>query len=202
MLTYSAPNAVAQTWNRFSVFAGGGFTPVTGTLGNRLDTGWNVLVGGGYKFTNRVGANVEFQYHGLGVQNHVLNELQVPNGNAHVWSIGLSPIIMLRPSESRFSPYVTAGGGYYRRTVEFTEPTSTFINIFDPWWGWIGPVEVPANRVLGRVSRGGPGFNVGGGFAVRLGESNTQFFAEARYHYASTTGAITRMVPVTLGLRW
>lgn len=198
----STPTALGQVWNKFSLYGGGGVTPVTGALGNRLDTGWNILVGGGYNITDQVGVNLEYQYNGLGVQRHVLQDLQVPDGNARVWSIGLSPVVRLRPSSSRIVPYLTAGGGYYRRTVEFTEPTTAYINIFDPWWGWYGPIGVPANRVLGRVSRGGPGFNLGGGFSVRVGESNAKFFAEARYHYASTAGLITRMVPVTFGIRW
>jgi hypothetical protein len=192
----------AQDLGPFSVSVGGGVTPVTAGLADRLSTGWHISLGGGFNFSHNFGLNLEYMYSGLGVKRATLQELQAPAGNARIWSITLNPIIRFRSEEDRFVPYITGGGGYYRRTVEFTEPTTALTNIFDPWWGWIGPVPVASNNVLGRVSRGGGGFNAGAGFAVRLGDGNTKFFAESRYHYADMQGMITRIVPVTVGLRW
>lgn len=195
-------SAAAQNLGRFTFNVGGGVTPLTGSLADRLSTGWHFQVGGGYNFTPMFGLNLEYQYNGLGVKSAVLRQLQVPDGNARIWSVTLNPVIRFGSEESRVLPYIIGGGGYYKRTVDFTEPTTQFINIFDPWWGWIGPVEVPANRILGTVSRGGGGFNVGAGMSIRLGESGAKLYTEARFHYADMTGTITRMVPVTLGLRW
>jgi opacity protein-like surface antigen len=202
LLTLFGAPAGAQDLGRFTFNFGGGVTSITGSLSDRLSTGWHINIGGGFNFTPMFGLNLEYQYNGLGVKSSVLKELQVPNGSARLWSITLNPIIRFGSEESRVRPYITGGGGYYRRTVEFTEPTTTFINIFDPWWGWIGPVEVPANRILGSVSRGAGGFNAGAGLSVRLGDTNAKFYSEARFHYADMAGAITRIVPVTVGIRW
>jgi hypothetical protein len=40
------------------------------------------------------------------------------------------------------------------------------------------------------------------GFDVNLGDTGFMLFSEARYHYASTGSVTTRMVPVTVGIRW
>jgi hypothetical protein len=61
---------------------------------------------------------------------------------------------------------------------------------------------VPANEVIGRIIADGVGGSLGGGFDIKLGDSGVKFFSEARYHYANTGRIVTRMVPVTFGIRW
>jgi hypothetical protein len=56
--------------------------------------------------------------------------------------------------------------------------------------------------VLKTDTQSGIGGNAGGGFAIKLGQTGTQFFTEARYHYAATGKVPTRMVPLTFGLRF
>ena len=50
-------------------------------------------------------------------------------------------------------PYFTGGVGYYRRTIQFTQPTVAPVDIFDPFFGFFFfPTLVPANLVLGNIT--------------------------------------------------
>ena len=202
VLTITSPVG-AQTGSdrKWNVSAGVGVSPLVGDISSRLSTGWHVAVGGGYDITRSVGFTVEYMYNGLGVSNSVLNSLRVPNGDAHVHSLTLNPIWHFKTGE-RFGAYAIVGGGYYRRTVEFTQPTTAIVNIFDPWWGYVGPVFVPVNRVLGSATSNAGGVNGGLGTTIALGHSGAKFYSEIRYHYAATHRSRTQMLPITFGIRW
>jgi hypothetical protein len=193
----------AQSSDRgFTVHGGGGYTPLVGPLSRSLDNGWNVQVGGGYMFSRSFGLVGDYQYNGLGVPQRVLTQLAVPDGNAHVQSLTFGPEIRFAP-DSRISPYLIGGVGWYRRTVEFTQPTLTPGVIIDPFFGFFFPTLVPANIVLGSITRDGFGGNAGLGFNFRIREGmRTRLFVEARYHQASHARSDTQMVPFTVGLRW
>ena len=114
----------------------------------------------------------------------------------------MNPIIHFNP-RGRFDAYAIGGGGYYRRTVEFTEPSVATITAFDPFFGVFFPAAIPTNTVLGSFTQNKGGLNIGGGVSMRLrGDSNAKFFAEARYHYIFTSPIRTAVLPVTFGLRW
>jgi opacity protein-like surface antigen len=135
------------------------------------------------------------------VSDRVLSEAQVPDGNAHMWSITVNPKLRLNPN-GKFDPYVIGGVGYYRRTVQFTKPAIVDVFIFDPFFGVFFENLVPANQVIGEITQDGVGGSLGAGFDVGLGHTGLKFFSEARYHYADTGRIPTRMVPVTFGIRW
>jgi hypothetical protein len=94
------------------------------------------------------------------------------------------------------------GVGYYRRTVNFTQPALVNVTFLDPFFGFLFPGVIGTNQVLKTDTQSGIGGNAGGGFAIKLGQTGTQFFTEARYHYAATGKVPTRMVPLTFGLRF
>jgi hypothetical protein len=103
----------------------------------------------------------------------------------------------------RFDAYLIGGGGFYRRTVEFTQPGVGTITLFDPFWGVVYPAAVPVTDVLGSFTQHKGGLNVGGGVSFRIrGDSDTRVFAETRYHHIYTTPVRTSILPVTFGLRW
>jgi hypothetical protein len=192
----------SQTEDRgFTFHAGGGYTPLIGDLSDRLDHGWNFQAGGGYMFTPHLGLIADYQYNSLGVPRSILNELQVPDGSAWVHSFTAGPEIRFAP-ESRFSPYAVAEVGWYRRTIEFTAPTTATVTLFDPFYGFFFPAVIPTNQILGTITRDGFGGNVGGGLTFRLGDGRAKLFAEARYHHAAHERADTQLIPVTVGLRW
>jgi hypothetical protein len=194
----------AQDERHFTLNVGAGFSPLVGQISDRLNNGWNVTVGGGYRFTRRIEANLQFTYNGFGVKPVVLQEagLSGANGaNSHLWSLTVDPKLRLHPF-GRVDPYFTGGVGYYRRTIQFTQPTLAPVDIFDPFFGFFFfPTLVPANIVLGNITRGGVGGNLGLGFDFPF-VGGTRFFTEAKYQYADTGSIPTRMIPLILGVRW
>ena len=194
--------SVAQNPNRFAFNIGGGFTEPVRYTDGRLDTGFNINAGAGVNLVPHLGVMAEFGFNHLSLSTATLAANAVPDGTARILSLTLNPIVHLNP-RGRFDAYFIGGGGYYRRTVEFTAPTVTTATGFDPFYGVFFPVDVPANVILGSFTQNKAGWNIGGGVSVRIrGDSNTKFYAESRYHYVYTTPVRTSVLPVTFGLRW
>jgi opacity protein-like surface antigen len=200
LLCFAGIASAQEEGHKWTANVGAGFTPLLGALNQRLDNGWNISFGGGYHFTEHFSLGGQIMYNGLGVSRGLLNELSVPDGNAHIWAFTMEPRLTFRPRHS-FTPYIVGGVGYYRRTVEFTQPTIAAIDVFDPFFGFF-PVLVPADQVIGSVVRDGVGGNAGVGFQVPVGHMGVSLFAEARFHYASGGALPTRMIPMTIGLRF
>jgi hypothetical protein len=191
-------HATAQGW---TVNLGAGASPTVGDIGSRLNSGWNMDVRAGRELTNGVGVFGDFTFSGLGVSDQVLQSLQVPNGTARVYSLTAGPMWKF-PIGTRVNGHLLGGIGWARRTVEFTQPTLGVITVIDPWWGYVGPVLVPANQVLGSISDNAFATTVGGGLSVPLGDSGAAAFAEVRYQHANTSPTSTSLVPVTFGVRF
>lgn len=187
--------------HKWTANVGAGFTPLLGALNQRLDNGWNISFGGGYRFSQRFSLGAQIMYNGLGVSRGVLREFAVPDGNARIWAFTVEPRLTFAPRR-KFTPYVVGGVGYYRRVVEFTQPTLAAVTVFDPFFFTFSPVLIPANLVIGRAIRDGIGGNAGAGFQVPIGQSGVKIFAEARFHYSNNGHIPTRMVPLTIGLRY
>ncbi|HEX4470157.1 MAG TPA: outer membrane beta-barrel protein [Gemmatimonadaceae bacterium] len=192
-------SAAAQTpsWN---VEVASGVTATTGDISNRLTKGWNLGVGAGYAINHTWELNGLFTVNGLGVSDQALQALHVPDGSATLMSLTVGPKVHF-PIGDHVRGYVVGGVGWYRRTVEFTQPTVGVVDLIDPWWGYLGSALVPANQVLGSVSDNAWGANGGGGVSFGLGHSGAAFFAEARYHYAHMNPTRTSIVPITFGIR-
>jgi hypothetical protein len=185
---------------KFNFELGGGVTPTVGQTSIDLTTGWNAVAGVGYNFDKPLGVRLEFMYNGLGVSNAALRQLNEPAGNAHMWSLTLDPVWRFL-NVGPLHVYAIVGGGYYRRTVQFTQPTVAVVDVFNPWWGYFGPAIVPANQVLGTVTKGAGGANGGFGASVNVG-GHAQLYVETRYHYVWTANRATQILPITFGIRW
>jgi len=192
--------ANAQDEHRLTLNAGAGFTPLVGEIGNNLDNGWGITFGGGYVFTSHFEGNIQLSYNGFGVTSGLLGSTGAPGGNSHLWSVTVNPKLRLG-RERTVDPYVVGGIGYYRRTIQFTNPTLVPVTVFDPFFGFITGVA-QADEVIGSLTQDGIGGSLGAGFDIKLSGNGLRFFTEARYHYADTGRIPTRMVPVTFGLRW
>ena len=200
-LCVPAPRCFAQDLHNLTFHVGAGVSPLVGDISSRLDNGWNVTFGGGYNFTSHLSATLDYAYNGFGVSRRVLTEAQVPDGNAHMWSITVNPKLRLNP-HGRVDPYLVGGVGYYRRTVQFTKPAVVSVFFFDPFFGVFFNTLVPANQVLGTITEGGVGGSIGGGLDFNLKHTGFKVFGEARYSNADTGRVSTTMVPVTFGIRW
>lgn len=201
-LVLAASTLVAQDYHKFILEGGVGFTQPAGVSARRLDTGFNLQFAGGYNFHKNFGVVTEFGYNQMGVNSRFLQSLDIPDGRASIYSVTLDPIIRFAATR-RFEAYVKGGAGFYRRTVEFSQPGVQTVTAFDPFYGMFFPVDVPTNIILGSNIQNKAGWNVGGGFAVSVrGDSTWKVFAESRYHYLYTSPVRTMMLPVTFGFRW
>jgi len=192
----SAAIAQESAFHKWNFNMGGGFTAPAGTTADHFEGSGNISTGGGYNFNPMLGIVGEFQYSALGISSTTLNSLNVPDGNAHIWSLTANPIVRV-PLGHRLGVYFIGGGGLYQRKLEFTSPTTE--TVFNPIFGLIG---IPANQILGSVTSTAGGLNAGGGFTYALGESGAKLYVESRYNHAFTDGPGTSYVPVSIGIRW
>ncbi len=201
-LTYLALAQPAFNQSLFSISVGGGPTAPVNPTAARFNTGYNITAGVGFHPIRAAGVMAEFGFNDMGINNSALSKIGVPNGSGRIYSATLNPMIHLMPRK-RTDLYVIGGGGFYRRTIEFTQPSSAIATGFDPFYGVFFPVEIPTTTVLGSFSQNKAGINGGMGISVRLGEDKrSSFYAESRYHYIYTTPIRTSMIPVTFGFRW
>lgn len=174
---------------------------VVGGIGQDLSSGWEFRASFGRNLTRHLELGAEYEYDALGVTSSALRRLNQPAGDADLWSISAEPRWTF--SRGKLGWYWTGGVGYYRRTVQFLQPTVASTIIFNPWWGYIGPVLVPASIVLGSISEGEFGANAGLGISARLPHSRgARVFAEIDYRWAHTHPTATTVLPITIGLRW
>ena len=197
--TLASPAWAQATFN-FSV--GGGPTVPAKYTGRRFDTGYNLTAGVGIHPWRAVGVMAEFGFLQNGINSSQLSRIGVPGGESRIYSLTVNPMIHLVP-KGRFDAYLVSGGGYYRRTVELTTPSSAITTGFDPYYGFFFPLEIPTTTVLGSRTQNKMGYNAGLGVAVRMKEDGrATLFAESRYHYIYTTPVRTAILPVTFGFRW
>lgn len=197
-----SPAALAQSdFHHLTVYGGGGYTAVTGSVSSRLDGGGNFQAGAGYRFNPVFSINGTFNFNQLGITRHALEEANQPDGNGRVYTFTVDPKVTV-PLGKGFSGYVLAGGGWLRRTVQYTQPTVAATYLFDPWFGYYGPVYVPANQVLGSFSQNTGVWDAGAGINFPLPRTGLKLYVEARYYEGFTNNTHTTVVPITFGLRW
>jgi opacity protein-like surface antigen len=205
LVALGVPNvSMAQSedaFHRLTLSTGAGLTTIAGKLAGKLDRGFNVQLNGGYFFNRYIGITGNFMFSGLGITRSALDNLSVPDGSARMYALTADPTVRL-PLGRGFTAYALAGGGYLRRTVEFTQPSLAQTFIFDPWWGYFGPALVPVDVVLGTSVRNSGAFNVGGGLNMPLPRTAAKLFLEARYFKGFTSNTNTAAVPITFGVRW
>ena len=188
--------------SRFTVSMGGGPTVPGKHTGRHFDTGFNLTAGVGVHPARAFGLMAEFGFYNMAINRTSLTNIGVPNGSGRMYSLTLNPMVHLVP-RGIFDVYLTGGAGYYRRTIEFTQPSSAIATGFDPFYGAFFPVEIPTTTVLGSFTQNKGGINGGAGVAIRLGaDSRSTLFAESRYHHVYTTPVRTNIIPVTFGFRW
>ena len=202
--------------SRLAFEAGGGANGPTGDSSDYITWGGNLTVGAGYKFNPHFSALVEYQFIDDKLPGRLIAETGATGGNAHIWSFTVAPVVDLFPRRTN-DIYITGGGGFYRKVTNFTDPQESYY--CDYFYGYCG-VDVE-NVVVGHFSSNQGGWNIGAGFTHRLGgiygDSNVKLFAEARYLDiltpavqgitpnglgVTTVGADTKLVPITLGVRF
>lgn len=187
----------------FNFGAGAGFTVPTDGAGRNLNTGWNFDIRGGVNVMPEVAADLDFLYTRSDLNSAALARFNEPGGSVSNWSLTFNPVIKLAGRHSPIQPYVTAGYGLYYRNLQLTRPATVQTLVCDPFFGFCFPAPVGVNEVVASNSTLRTGFNAGGGFDFRIGQSRAKLFAEARYHQMFTAhGHDFTYVPVTFGVRF
>jgi len=194
--------ASAQNFN-LNLGGGAGF-PISSTA-DLSNISYNLVAGAGPNLSTHLKMNAEFMFHGLPVQQSVINQLGVSNVKGRLYSFSANLIAGSSIGGGKIA-YLIGGGGWYRRTLEAKETVLQAGTKCAPVWAWwnfqcvdgIFPTEV----TVGSRTSSAPGFNIGGGFGFRLWDSSTYFYTELRYHRAFTRGFDTSVLPWTFGVRW
>jgi len=189
----------------YNLNAGGGPGFPLGTTSDFVNTSYNFVAGGGVNPHPHVKLVGEFMFHGLPVQQNVINELGVSNVKGRLYA--LSGNLMAGTSiGGGKNVYVIGGGGWYRRTLEAKQKVLQAGTKCEPGWAWwdiecVDGIFATTVTVASRTSSA-PGFNVGGGITFRLGDTGANIYTELRYHRAFTHEIDTTVLPLTFGVRW
>jgi hypothetical protein len=175
--------------------------------------GGDITLGAGINFNRQFAMLAEYQFISDKLPGAIIAQTGADGGNAHIWSLTLSPVVSLFPKSSN-DVYLTGGGGFYRKVTNFTNPQlAQYCNYY-----YCGIVQV--NQVVGHFSSNQAGWNIGGGYEHRMGgmfnDSKMKLFVEARYLMiytpaysnqpnglgTTTIAADTIQVPINVGVRW
>lgn len=212
------------TWSHIAFDAGAGFTapigndtsynPNTLTTDYSPSEGWgyNFNVGAGWNFSKSIGALIEYQFNRERMAGDYLTAFQNANGlsgsglggNINTWSFTLDPVFYL-PYNQGSGFFLTAGGGFYRKVTNFTEPACGI----DIYYGYYCQ-----NSTAFHFSSNQGGFNGGFGWYHKVfgPDSNGKFYAEVRYVWVNSPKADSSdqhqgegtegLIPVTFGIRF
>jgi len=198
--------AQGQDERKWTVNVGGGFgVPVAGTS-DYVDTGGNVVAGGGYNFSRMLGVTGEFMWQGLPVRDNNRLQIGALNAKSNLYSVTGNILVRMPIGDRRIGAYAIGGTGWYRRSDSLTRSVLVPGTVCVPAWNWWVPVcvngLVPAEQVLGSRSSDVLGANGGMGLTFKVGEGGMKVYAEARFHYAPTEQVFTRVVTSTFGVRF
>jgi hypothetical protein len=192
---------------------GGGFNAPTEDSSPYISWGGNITVGAGYRFNKNFSLMAEYQFIDSKLPGQIIAEAGATGGNDHIWSLTLDPVYNFNPKSS-INFYAVGGYGFYRKVTSFTDPVQ------QQYCTYFYCGVITQNVVVGHFSSNQAGWNVGGGLSHRFGgwngDGKMSIFAEARYldvlSPAITTepnglgttavGADTKIIPVTVGLRF
>ena len=200
--------------SKYAIELGGGLDAPTDKT--YITWGGQFTLGGGINFSKRFALLAEYQFIDDKLPGALIAETGANGGHAHIWSLTLDPVVSLFPKSSN-DVYVTGGGGFYRKVTSFTDPEQT--EYCDYYYGYCGVGTV--NAVVGHFSSNQGGFNIGAGYQHRMGgmyqDSKMKVFVEARYLDVLTPAVIgitpnglgvttvaagTKVIPVSVGIRW
>jgi len=189
----------APDYQKWLFNIGGGIGFPQGDVSTFVNSGGHFVIGGGVNFSRAFGLDTEYMWHDMPINSATKNLLQTHGASArqHAWTF--NPIVHFQGN--RMGGYFIGGIGWYHRSGETTTPGVGVV--CDPYWSWwYGCALGSVNIVTGSRSANSFGENVGGGLTIRLGDGNTKFYTELRYHHAGYNHVSTQLLPLTFGFRW
>jgi outer membrane protein with beta-barrel domain len=197
--------ARAQDEHKWTINAGAGFGVPVASTSDFVNTGANVVAGGGYNFTRIIGVTGEFMWQGLPVKDSNIFQIGAIDAHSNLYSV-TGNIKLSIPMESKVGAYAIGGAGWYRRSDSLTRAVVVPGTVCVPAWNFWVPVcvngLVPVDQVIGSRSSDVLGANGGMGLTYKVMDNGLKVYAEARFHYAPTERVFTRVVTSTFGVRW
>lgn len=193
---------------------GGGFNAPTSDSSPYITWGWNFMAGGGYRFNRNLSVMLQYDFVHSKLPGAIIDQAGATGGYVHIWSFTLDPMYEVNPKSSIIF-YGVGGGGFYRKVTSFTDPIPQYYCQY-----FYGCGVIITDAVVGHFSSNQGGWNAGGGIEHRFagwnGDGKMKVFAEARYLDVlspavttepnglgtTTIGEDTKIIPVTIGLRW
>ena len=211
VLLAGATAVAQQSFERINSHFGSLAAVPLGSTSDYVSTGWGLVGGVGYNFSNHHSFIGEFLWARLPATAGALQPLREATGISDLH--GHSNLYVLTGNyrfewrERRFGAYVIGGAGLYYRTTNpsalVNSGTHTSCAPAWLWWGFkCTSGTVVAGQTLGSTGSSAFGENVGGGFTVRVGEDPYRLYFESRYHYAPNKNINTHLVTVTFGIRY
>lgn len=220
----SYPNYQSRM-SHFAFEGGAGFTAPTGsdTTYSQTDInngylspsegwGYNIIAGGGWNFTKKVGALLEYRFNRESMANDYLNAFATASGlsgqglggNINTWSLTIDPVYYI-PWGRKNGFYVTGGGGFYRKVTNFTEPVCGY----DYYYGYYCSASTAYHF---SSNQGGAEFGAGFYRKVFGEDSNAKLFAQVKYVWVNSPSAsqsnyyqgegTEELLPVSFGIRF
>jgi Outer membrane protein beta-barrel domain len=180
-------------------------------MGKNAAFGWGVSTGVGYNFDRRNALIGEFMWNWLYPNKESLRPIRTAlqsrgiSGHGNLFALTANYRFELRGKA--LGTYFIGGPGWYYRTVSLSRPVppSTTISCAPAWqwWGYNctdGVVITDLTEV--HSNSGALGFNGGAGLTFRVGEPPYRIYVESRYHFAHTGSISTKLIAVTVGIRY
>jgi hypothetical protein len=214
-------------WSHIAFNGGAGFTiPIGNTTNfNHADAaaaangdgpaspsqgfGYNVDIGGGWNFSKKFGALLNYEFNRDSIPSDYIDILAGGSGsglggNINTWSLSIDPIYYL-PMNRKSGAYVTGGGGFYRKVTNFTEP----LQECDFYYGCF---NVPVTYSHFSSNQGGADFGFGFYRKIFGEDSNGKFYAQVKYVFVDSPHASNsnsgqgsgteELLPITFGIRF
>lgn len=209
----AAPGWKQKVASNFALDFGGGFNAPHPDSTPYITWGGQFNIGAGYNFSPHLALLAEYQFLDDKLPGNLVAETGANGGNAHIWSLTFNPIYTLNPRQAT-QYYVTGGGGFYRKVTNFTDPVDVYY--CDYYYCGIAG----GTTVVGHFSSNQGGWSLGAGIQRRFGgqysTARMKYYIEARYLQVNspaittqpnglgttTVGPDTKLIPVTVGIRW
>lgn len=176
-----------------------------------VNTSWGLSAGAGYNFSTHHAVVGEFMWSVLYPSDSSLEPIRVASNDnsitGHINLYALTGNYRFELQGKRLGAYFISGGGWYYRTQGFKKPASSGTNTTctPAWVSWgfscASGIVIP-NQVRGSYESSVFGGNVGAGFTIKVADPSYRFYIEPRYHYAPTKNVTTRLMVITLGIRY
>ena len=206
------PRYTGHSWtDHLTLEGGGGVTAPGGGTQKYANTGFNILLGGGFRFNRRLDLLAEWQFNDMGVPRTLSYVVAgTPGGNEHLWTADLNPKYDFL-EDSRADAYVIGGGGFSRALINYTAPVTVPCGYgYGYGYGYgFGGYGCAGNVTVAHSSSNQGNLDIGLGGEWKISPYNRgKLFLEARYVKMFTPnrplppGYNAMLIPVTFGYRW